>query len=225
MAKVNPTDKELLQQEKIEATVSKTEQFLNENKKTLIYSVCAALVVALCILAYTQWILKPQKAEAMAQMYPAEMAFARGEYELALNGDGNTLGFNEIISEYGSKAGKAVYLYAGVCELQAGNFQAAIDQLKKYSGKDEILAARALACIGDAYIGLEDYKTAVSYFEKAAAAADNMFAGSYLLKAGVTYEELGQNDKALACYKTIKDKYPQGVEGAEIDKYISRISK
>ena len=50
-----------------------------------------------------------------------------------------------------------------------------------------------------------------------------MFAAGYLLKAGVTYEELGQKDKALAAYRTIKDKYPQSMQGYDIDKYISRI--
>ena len=50
-----------------------------------------------------------------------------------------------------------------------------------------------------------------------------MFAAGYLLKAGVVCEELGDNAKALACYKKIKDKYPQSMEGYDIDKYISRI--
>ena len=50
-----------------------------------------------------------------------------------------------------------------------------------------------------------------------------MFAAEYLLKAAVACEELGNNDKALKLYETIKDKYPQSVEGYEIDKYINRI--
>ena len=135
----------------------------------------------------------------------------------------NVLGFKDILDQYGTKGGKAVNFYAGVCELQLGNFQEAINYLKKYKGKDHILSARALACLGDAYTGLEDYNTAVSYFEKAADLSDDMFSAAYLLKAGVTYEELGNDDKALACYKRIKDNWPQSVEGYDIDKYISRI--
>jgi len=156
-------------------------------------------------------------------MYAAEQSFRAGEYELALAGDGNVLGFADVIKEYGAKAGKAVYFYAGVCELQAGNWEEAIKYLKKYNGKDAILAARAKACIGDAYVGLENYSEAVSCFEKAAACADNMFAAGYLQKAGVAYEALGQNDKALACYKKIKEYYPQSIEAYEIDKYISKL--
>ncbi len=223
MAKEDLKKKEVLQQEKINETVSKTEQFFNENKKIIYGALIAVLVIGFGILAYNQWILKPKQAEAMEQMYPAEAAFAANEFELALNGDGNVLGFKDILDEYGTKGGKDVYLYAGICELHLGNFQEAINYLKKYKGKEHILSARALACIGDAYTGLEDYKTAVGYFEKAADLSDNMFSAGYLLKAGVAYEEIGDNDKALACYKRISDNWPNSVEGYDIDKYISRI--
>ena len=223
MAKKNSKEIEAARQETIEASVSKTEQFYNENKK-LIWSVFAAVVVlALCVVGYVKFIYEPKCAEAQEQMYPAEAAFQSSEWELALNGDGNSLGFAEVARQYGSKAGKSVWMYAGVCELQLGNYESAIAYLKKYNGKDSILAARALACIGDAYVGLEDYSNAVSYFLKAADRADNIYAASYLLKAGVTYEELGEASKALGCYETIKDKYPQSIEGYDIDKYINRV--
>ena len=223
MAKENLKKKEALQQEKINQTVSKTEQFFNENKKTIYGALIAILVIGFGILAYSQWILKPKQAEAMEQMYPAEAAFAAGEYELALNGNGNVLGFKDILDEYGTKGGKAINFYTGACELQLGNFEEAIKYLKKYKGKDHILSARALACIGDAYTGLEDYRTAIGYFEKAADLSDDIFSADYLLKAGVAYEELGEDDKALACYKRIQNNWPNSVEGYDIDKYISRI--
>ena len=124
MAKEIINEKAAARNENIQQTVSKTEKFFNENKKTLWGAVIALVVIGAAILAYSKFIYQPKCEEAMQQAYPAEQSFQEGNYELALNGDGNTLGFNEIISEYGSKAGKAVYLYAGVCELQAGNFQA-----------------------------------------------------------------------------------------------------
>ena len=85
------------------------------------------------------------------------------------------------------------------------------------------MAARALGAQGDAYVGLEKYNDAVSCYEKAAAKVDDMFAANYLLKAGVTYEELGNTAKALEMYKKIREQYPQSLEGYDIDKYISRL--
>ena len=74
-------------------------------------------------------------------------------------------------------------------------------------------------------MGLGDNKEALEWYRKAAGKADNMFAATYLLKAGIVCEELGDNAQALSFYKEIKDKYPQSIEGYEIDKYIARIDK
>ena len=223
MAKEKEILKEQERQERVNETVSKTDQFFRENKKTIYTIFLTLLVLGLAFVAWYKFIYQPKCQEATAQMFPAEANFRNGEYDLALNGDGNVLGFKDIIDQYGNKAGKAVNFYAGVSELQLGNFQEAIDFLKKYKGKDHILSARALACLGDAYTGLEDYNTAIGYFEKAADLSDNVYSAAYLLKAGVAYEELGNNDKALACYNRIKNDYPQSIEGYDIDKYIARI--
>ena len=210
--------------EAVVEAVSKTEKFFQENGKLIAYIFGA--FVAVCVIAFCwfKFAYQPKVNEAQGQMAVAEQNFRAADYEVALNGDGNVLGFNQIISEYGAKAGKAVYFYAGVCELLLGNYDAAIKALESYKGKDAILAARATACIGDAYVGLENYAKALGYFEKAAATVDNMFAAGYLLKAGVVAEKLGENAKALGFYETIQDKYPQSIEGYEIAKYISRVA-
>ena len=111
---------------------------------------------------------------ADADLCKALKDFFGGDFELALNGDDNNMGFEEIISTYGDKAGEAVYLYAGACALQTGDFDKALKYFKKYAGEDKILLSRAQAGIGDAYVGLEDYKSALAAYEKAAATADNL---------------------------------------------------
>ncbi len=209
--------------EAVVEAVSKTDLFFKENRKTLLIILAVLVVAGAVFFCYHKFVYEVQRAEAQEQMYPAENNFRNMEYELALNGDGNVLGFSQIISDYGKKAGKAVYFYAGVCELQLGNYEQAIKYLSSYTGKDPILKARATACIGDAYVGLEDYAAALGYFEKAAGTIDNMYAAGYLLKAGAVCEKLGQNEKAIALYKKIKDQYPQSMEGYDIDKYISRL--
>lgn len=225
MAQKNLKDKEAERQENIEQTVSATEKFYNENKKMVWGVVAAILVIGLGILAYNKFIFQPKCVEAMQQAYPAEMSFQNAEYDLALNGDGNNLGFADIIDEYGTKAGKAVYLYAGICELQLGNYDEALSYLKKYNGKEPILAARARACEGDAYVALGDYNAAVRSYKAAVAVADNVFAAGYLLKEGSAHEALGQKAEALACYKSIEENYPQSIEAYEIAKHIARVAE
>ena len=223
MAQANTKDKQALRQENIEQTVSKTDQFFAENKKLLWGILIAVVVVGLAVLGYSKFIYQPACEEAMQQALAAETAFQAGDFQTALEGDGNALGFAQLIDDYGTKAGRSVYMYAGVCALQLGNYEDALAYLKKYNGREPILAARALACEGDAYVGLEDYANAISCYKQAAAKADNVFAAQYLLKEGVALEKTGDASAALKCYEQIKDKYPQSIEGYDIDKYINRV--
>ena len=120
-----PTEQELRQQNVAEA-VSKTELFFQKNSKLIYGCVAAVLLIALAILAYNRFILQPQKEKAQEAMFQAEQKFAAGNYELALSGDDNNMGFEEIIGTYGRKAGESVYLYAGACALQTGDYEKAI---------------------------------------------------------------------------------------------------
>ena len=203
--------------------LSKTEKFFETYKKHMIYGSIAIVAVVAAVLLYHHFVALPAQQDAMAQTFTAEQYFRAGDYEKALNGDGNALGFNQIISDYGTKSGEAVYFYAGVCNLQLGNFDQAIDNLKKYNGEDVILAARALACMGDAYAAQNDFNSALGNYKAAAAKADNILAANYLLKAGIICEEMGKPEEALKFYEEIKTKYPASPEGVEINKYISRI--
>ena len=153
--------------EAVVEAVSKTEQFFSKNGKKL--SIIAGLVVAATVIAFCwyKFIYAPEADAAQGNMAYAEEMFRNGDYETALNGNEEFDGFAQIIDTYGSKAGESAYLYAGVCELHLKNWEAAINYLEQYNGNDPILEARATACIGDAYVGLEDYQKALGYFEKA----------------------------------------------------------
>ncbi len=208
----------------VEEALSKTEKFFNTYKNHIVYGTVAVIAAVVAVMLYHNFVTLPAQQEAMAQTFTAEQYFRNGEYEKALNGDGNALGFNQVIDEYGAKSGEAVYFYAGVCNLQLGNYNEAISNLKNYNGKDEIIAARALACIGDAQASLNDFGAAISSYKAAAAKADNVLAANYLLKAGILLEETGKPAEALKLYEQIKTKYPATPEGNEINKYISRIN-
>ena len=207
----------------VEEALSKTEKFFETYKNHIVYGSIAIVAVVAAVMLFHHFVTVPAQQEAMAQTFTAEQYFRVGEFEKALNGDGNALGFNQIISEYGSKSGEAVYFYAGVCNLQLGNFAEAINNLKSYKSDDAIMNARALACIGDAYAAQNDLASALTNYKSAAAASDNILAANYLLKAGIICEEMGKPAEALAFYQQIKDKYPASPEGYEINKYISRI--
>ena len=203
--------------------VSGLELFLKKNGNLLSTIILVVLLVVCAILALNRWVLKPAQKEARAAAAAADRYFQMSEYEQALNGDGNVLGLADVIGQYGKKAGEGVYFQAGVCQLQLKNYAEAVEYLKKYNGKDPILKARALSCMGDAYVGLDDKEAALAAYKSAIKTDDTPLAAEYLLKAALTAEDLGKKEEALAFYNKIKVNYPTSTEAVEIDKYIYRL--
>lgn len=195
-------------------------KFIEKHKKSLLGGTIAVVAVALAIFAYRKFYIEPVSREAMDQTFVAEQYFKIDSFALALRGDGNSLGFEEIINEYGSKGGEAVYLYAGISALKLKEYEKAIEYLKQYRSDSHITNAMALCNIGDCYSFLEDYDSAASYYLKAADTDKDTNTAKYLLKAALNYEATGNYDKALVQYNTIKDKYSASMY--DIDKYIER---
>lgn len=209
----------------VEETLSKTEHFIEKNQKLLINIGIALVVVVLGFYAIRNYYIIPREADATAQMFMAQKYFEKDSLKLALNGDGNYPGFLQIIDEYKwTSASNLAHYYAGICMLKQGKFQNAIDQLKSFSGKDELVAPMAIGAIGDAYIELNQPDKAASEYEKAANLRDNKFTTSlFLQKAAFAYEEMKSFDKALEIYEKIKTKYPNSLEAMDVDKYIAKI--
>jgi tetratricopeptide (TPR) repeat protein len=210
--------------ENVEQTLTKTEQFLEQNYKPLLYVLVAAVVLVGIV-----WLIRmrtnKQNDEALSQMFMAEEYFAQDSLQLALYGDGNNLGFIDIADEYKmTKSGKLANFYAGSCLMHMGQFEEAMDYLNKYTVRDEILAPEAKGLIGDAKVELGDTDEGIKYYLEAAEMADNSFhTPIYLMKAGMLRESDGDYAEALKLFQQIKDKFPESNEGRNIDKYIARV--
>ena len=207
----------------VSGIIAKTEQFIEKNKKKLTIVAAAIVVVALAIWAYVALVAQPRQVRAAEDMFAAEQWFNEGNFEQALNGNDQYMGFADIIDEYGStKSGNLAKYYAGICQLNLGQYDEAIDLLKSYKGKDLFTGAEALMLIGDAYAELENAADAAKYYEKAAAKSQNLIvAHTALWKAGMMYISLGNNEAAVKAFQQIKDNYPESPEYSEADKYIA----
>lgn len=207
--------------------VSKSERFIENNSKKIIYGIIAVALVVGAILGFKHGYLIPQEKKAAAAIFKGEQYFAKDSFNLALNGNGaDFLGFEGIIDKYGSTAsGNLAKAYAGICYFKMGDTKNAIAKLKSFSGDDSMISPAIVGLIGDCYVNMGDVKEGVSYFEKAAKKADNVVISPvYLKKAGIAYENLKQYDDAVKAYTTIKEKYYNSTEAADIDKYIARAS-
>lgn len=209
--------------ENVEHALTNTEQFIENNQKTITAIVIALIVIIGGYYGIKKLYVQPLEKEAQENIFGAQEFFAKDSFQLALDGDNSSLGFLDIIDEYSfTDAGNLANYYAGLCYLHLGQFDIATDYLESFSSDDEIVAQIAKGAIGDAYMELDDKETAVKYYKEASNYNNEFTAPTYLLKLGMAQEELGLYDEALEAYNTIKDQYKASNEGRLVDKYIAR---
>ncbi|MBN2766986.1 MAG: tetratricopeptide repeat protein [Paludibacteraceae bacterium] len=213
--------------ENVEHALSTSEAFIEKYQKQLLMAVGAVVLVVLAVLAVKNFYLEPLETEAQNEMAKAQSVFATDSFNLALNGNNNDIiGFKEIASEYGLTAsGNLATAYAGICYYKLGQYDNAIKSLSQFDGDDSYFNTSVIGLIGDSHVELGQTEKGIGYFEKAAAAKNNVLSPIYLKKAGIAYESLQKNDKALSFYTQIKDDYPRSQEAADIEKYIARVQK
>jgi len=220
------TDRTEEQLAAVEETLSRTEQWIESNQKPLITTVFVIVGMIALYLGYGKFYAEPLNEEAHAEMFMAEKYFETDSFNLALNGDGQYLGFADVADDYsGTAAGRLANYYAGICYLNLGDNESAIDHLSSFSANDEMISSIALGSMGDAYMNLGEIDNAISYYEKAANNSDNKFTTPiYLKRAALAHESNGNYSDALAHYETIKTVYAETQEAADIEKYITRAS-
>ncbi|MDR1330892.1 MAG: tetratricopeptide repeat protein [Tannerella sp.] len=205
--------------------LSRSEQFIEKNKKSLTYGIIGVVALAGLIIAYHYGYAQPRNERAKVAIFRGEQFFERDSFALALNGNGIDFdGFEAIADQYGgTKAGNLAKAYTGICYYKLGNPEAAIKWLKSYRDGDSQIASTMTGLIGDCYVSAGNTKDAIGYFEKAAAKADNdLLSPVYLKKAGIAYESLNRYRDAIKVYTAIKEKYSRSTEAMDIDKYITR---
>lgn len=199
-----------------------------ESNQTIILG--ALTVVILLIggwLAYKNFYQAPRQQEAVEMMFPAEMQFERDSFAQALTNPGNGgIGFIKIMEDYsGTPAANLARYYAGVSYLHLGQYEVAISYLKEFDADGRVLPITKYGALGDAYAESGDLEEALEYYERASdEGEDEILTPYYLKKLGMLLEKQGQTEEALEAYQEIKEEFPTSTIGADIDKYIIRLS-
>ncbi len=220
----------------VNETIAQSEAFIIKNKKALISALVAIAVIIGGYFAFNHYSgIRAEKAStvlALGQNY-----FAMGDYDKALNGDGQEFpGYLAVADEYGfTDAANLAHLYAGICYAKLEKYPEAIAQLEAFSPQDdEIISPAALGTLANCYACNNQVDKAIDTFKKAADKADNVsLSPLFLLNAGMLLENQGKKAEALKIYEEIKNEYPTSslarpsmqmdkVIAPEIDKYIER---
>ena len=211
--------------ESVENVLTRTEQFIENNQKIITTVVLVIVILVGAYLLFTRYYLQPMENEAQGQMFRAEQYFARDSFNLALHGDGNYLGFMDIIEEYGmSESANLAHYYAGISYLHLGQYDNAIEHLEDFKVNDKIIEPQKYGALGNAYLEKGDTDKALDLYHKAIDADDNSFTSPlYMSKAAFVYELKGEYQQAIELYEEIKRKYPESSQNENADKNIARL--
>ena len=214
--------------ESSDALASKVEEgvvFIEKNRSSLYALAAVAVLLAAGIFGYG-YFNKVQNIKAEEDIFHSIYYFEEGNFKLALEGDENYPGFEEIIKNYGStKTGNLAQYYAGVSYLKEGDYDKAIKHLGEFSSDDYILQARAYAVTGDSYSQKADYKKAAEFYERAANHNPNkFFSPTYLLKAALALETAGEPKSAKVAYEKIINDYKDSSEYSDARKQLARLN-
>jgi TolA-binding protein len=225
MAKKEEHKHELLENpEAIKDRLIGAENWIESNPK-IVVSIAVAILLAVGGYFVFHWWKGTQNVEAQKEMFQAVYYFEADSLGKALDGDGNSFGFLQIIDKYGiTDAGKLANYYAGVCYLKQGKYELARLYLEDFSSDDLLVQARAYSLVGDTYMEEQKYEDAAKYYNKAANYKPNKyFSPAYLMKEALAYEKLNQNDKAKEAYEKVITQYWESAEYQSARKFKARL--
>ncbi len=202
------------------------QDFLETHQKTILGITLGLILLVGGFLAYKFLFKQPKEAEAQEQIKQAIFQFERDSFALALTNPGAGYdGFEEIVESYGGTAsGNLAKYYAGISNLNLGNFEAAIDYLKDYKAAGMVTPIMKYGAMADAYSELGQFDEAIKYYKKAGSASKNDFLQAYYLKKlAMLQMRQGLTQDALSSFEQLKKSFPKSIEATDVDSYIARI--
>lgn len=218
-------NKDLLENPELLAEkVEGVEHWIEENPK-IVFGVLGALVLIVGGFFGFRYYVGTQESIAQQEMFQAVYYFEADSLDLALKGDGNNLGFEQIIDDFGmTDAANLANYYAGAICLKQSKYQLAIYYFEDFSSNDILIQPRAYSLMGDSYMELKDYESAAKYYNKASNYRPNKyFTPTYLMKEALAYEKLDQKEKAIAVYQKIIDEFWESSEYQNARKFKAKL--
>ena len=208
----------------ISEVYSKSELFIDKNKKPLTIAAVVLFLGVAGFVAYRQFVVGPAIKEASENIWKAQYYFEIDSLDLAINGDGGLwMGFEAIADEYGNTpTGDLAHSYLGAIYMKKEEWQLAIDHYEQADPGDDVLRVMAVGNIGDCYVELNENDKAVSQFEKAADMVKSDFTTPmYLMKAGILHQQAGNWKAAAKAFRRVANDFPQSADVNQAKKYAA----
>lgn len=163
--------------------------------------IAAVVVVCLSAGGALFWMQKNKADEAAASiaLSKALSMIKTGQMQAAVEGQGTVKGLKAIADTWGNTpSGNLSRLYLATILFTNGKTDAALEQYKAFSSKDNDLQAAAIAGVASCQVQKKAFAAAAGEFEKASDKAENeTLKAMYLRQAAESEEAAGKLDKAV----------------------------
>ena len=204
----------------VDELYSKSEQFVDKNRKQLTLGLGGAAALILVVIGYNSLVVVPQNKAAEEAAFMAEHYFAKDSADLAMLGDGLNAGLEEILSDYsGTPAAARAAFELGIIHRDAARFEDAVESFNAAGFSDDVFGPLTDANIGDCLVELGDLEGAEGHFASAASVAASGLAAKALspmcsYKRALVLLELGNEDKARKVLQDLADDFPNSTYAA-----------
>ena len=204
----------------VDELYSKSEQFVDKNRKQLTLGLGGVATVILVVIGYSSLVVAPKNTAAEEASFMAEHYFAKDSADLAMLGDGLNAGLEEILSDHsGTPAAARAAFELGILHRDAARFDEAVDAFTQAGFSDDVFGPLTDANIGDCLVELGDLEGAEGHFASAASRAASGLAAKALspmcsYKRALVLIELGNEDKARKVLEDLAEDFPNSTYAA-----------
>ena len=206
MAKNNNPEAEKTSIENLNDNLTKVEQRVQNNQKTIMWAIVALSVVIILVLGYINFIRRPAKANAQAAIGNADVTL------ITALSTGDSAMVDSAVTLYGNIAGKENrgYLMVALQLYEKGKYEEALKNLQKYDIKDHVVGAGAQTLEGDCYVNLNKLQDALNCYDRAIKTADENpnIVPLILLKKATVLNAMKDYKAEADVYRTILKQYP-----------------
>lgn len=198
----------------VDELYSKSEQFVDKNRKQLTLGLGGAAALILIVIGYSTLVVAPKNTAAEEAAFMAEHYFAKDSADLAMLGDGLNAGLEEILSDHsGTPAAARAAFELGIMHRDAARFDEAVDAFNQAGFSDDVFGPLTDANIGDCLVELGDLEGAEGHFASAASGAASGLAAKALspmcsYKRALVLIELGNENKARGVLEDLAEDFP-----------------
>ena len=227
IAKSKKISKKKIKEDKLVTSYYKVIEFYEEHQTKIIIAAVAVIAVIAAIVLYNNK-LADDNVEATTELSRVIPIFEAGSYQEAIDGrpGTNISGLKKIVENYGgTDQGEIAKVYLAHAYFFLNDIGNSLGYYEDYSGDNKLFKATALAGQASCHEAEGQFEKAASKFKEAAYIDKfNPSNPDYLLRSGINYMKIGEEEEAKDLFEKILEDYESSNVVSTVNRYLAALN-